>query len=175
MLPKLSSLTKLTGLGLHDSSLTDDDLQDYMGDLEALDLEFLNISGNNLSDPQTLIGLSRITTIQRLAINDNEFSGELPRTLTRLTFMLLFYFHDNAGLCAPADDDFQDWLRGSPEVREYLRGGYPDVKRRHLHQRQPRPGARSIIQSVRPVRGAAIHIRRRSLRIRRITPVVAQP
>ena len=128
VLPKISSLTKLTGLGLHDSGLTDDDLQDYMADLQALDLEFLNISGNDLSDPQTLVGLSRITTIQRLAINDNEFSGELPRTLTRLTFMLLFYFHDNAGLCAPADDDFQDWLRGSPEVREYLRGGYPDVK-----------------------------------------------
>ena len=128
VLPKISSLTKLTGLGLHDSGLTDDDLQDYMADLEALDLVFLNISGNGLSDTQILTGLSRITTIQRLAINDNEFSGELPRTLTRLTFMLLFYFHDNAGLCAPADDDFQDWLRGSPEVREYLRGGYPDVK-----------------------------------------------
>ena len=128
VLPKISSLTKLTGLGLHDSGLTDDDLQDYMADLEALDLVFLNISGNGLSDTQILTGLSRITTIQRLAINDNDFSGELPRTLTRLTFMLLFYFHDNAGLCAPADDDFQDWLRGSPEVREYLRGGYPDVK-----------------------------------------------
>ena len=128
VLPKLRSLTKLTGLGLHDSDLTDDDLQDYMADLEALDLEFLNISSNDLSDPQTLVGLSRITTIQRLAINDNDFSGELPSTMTRLTLMRLFYFHDNNGLCAPADDDFQDWLRGSPEVREYLRGGYPDVK-----------------------------------------------
>ena len=128
VLPKLGSLTNLTGIGLHESDLTDDDLQDHMADLEALDLEFLNISGNNLSDPQTLIGLSRITTIQRLAINDNDFSGELPRTLTNLTFMRLFYFHDNNGLCAPADDEFQDWLRGSPEVREFLRGGYPDVK-----------------------------------------------
>ena len=128
VLPKISSLTKLTGLGLHDSSLTDDDLQDYMADLRALDLEFLNISSNGLSDPQTLIGLSRITTIQRLAINGNDFSGELPSTMTSLTLMLLFYFHDNAGLCAPADDDFQDWLRGSPEVREHLHGGYPDVR-----------------------------------------------
>ena len=112
VLPKISSLTKLTGLGLHDSDLTDDDLQDHMADLEALDLEFLNISGNDLSDPQTLIGLSRITTIQRLAINDNDFSGDLPSTMTRLTLMRLFYFHDNAGLCAPADSDFQDWLTG---------------------------------------------------------------
>ena len=117
VLPKISSLTKLTGLGLHDSGLTDDDLQDYMADLEALDLEFLNISGNGLSDPQTLVGLSRITTIQRLAINDNDFSGELPSTMTSLTLMRLFYFHDNAGLCAPADDDFQDWLVGIRDVR----------------------------------------------------------
>ncbi len=117
VLPKISSLTKLTGLGLHDSGLTDDDLQDYMADLRALDLEFLNISGNDLSDPQTLVGLSRITTIQRLAINDNDFSGQLPSTMTRLTLMRLFYFHDNDGLCAPADDDFQDWLVGIRDVR----------------------------------------------------------
>ena len=117
VLPKISSLTKLTGLGLHDSDLTDDDLQDYMEDLRALDLEFLNISSNGLSDPQTLVGLSRITTIQRLAINDNDFSGELPSTMTRLTLMRLFYFHDNDGLCAPADDDFQDWLVGIRDVR----------------------------------------------------------
>ena len=117
VLPKLSSLTNLTGLGIHDSDLTDDDLQDYMADLQALDLEFLNISGNDLSDPQTLVGLSRITTIQRLAINDNDFSGELPSTMTRLTLMRLFYFHDNDGLCAPADDDFQDWLVGIRDVR----------------------------------------------------------
>ena len=35
VLPKISSLTKLTGLGLHDSGLTDDDLQDYMADLQS--------------------------------------------------------------------------------------------------------------------------------------------
>ena len=117
VLPKISSLTKLTGLGLHDSGLTDDDLQDYMADLQALDLEFLNISSNGLSDPQTLVGLSRITTIQRLAINNNDFSGELPSTMTRLTLMRLFYFHDNDDLCAPADTDFQDWLTGISDVR----------------------------------------------------------
>ena len=117
VLPKISSLTNLTGIGLHDSDLTDDDLQDYMADLEALSLEFLNISSNDLSDPQTLVGLSRITTIQRLAINNNDFSGELPSTMTRLTLMRLFYFHDNDDLCAPADTDFQDWLTGISDVR----------------------------------------------------------
>ena len=133
VLPKISSLNKLTGLGLHDSGLTDDDLQDYMADLRALDLEFLNISSNDLSDPQTLVGLSRITTIQRLAINDNDFSGELPSTMTRLTLMRLFYFHDNNGLCAPADDDFQDWLVGIRDVAAATPAPAAAPPRRPLH------------------------------------------
>ena len=127
--------------------------------------EFLNISSNDLSDPQTLVGLSRITTIQRLAINDNDFSGDLPSTMTRLTFMLLFYFHDNAGLCAPADDDFQDWLRGSPEVREHLHGGYPDVRGDTCTSGSPAQAPAPASSPVRPIRGAAIHTRRRPQRI----------
>ena len=128
VLAELDSLPNLTGLGLHDSGLTDADLLQYMDDLQALSLEFLNLSGNRLSDLQILVGLSRITTLQRIAINDNDFSGQLPRSMTALTLMRLFYFHDNDGLCAPDDSEFQDWLRGSPEIREFLRGGYPDVK-----------------------------------------------
>lgn len=128
VLAELDGLPNLTGLGLHDSDLTDTDLLRYMDDLQALNLEFINLSGNRLSDLQILVGLSRITTLQRIAINDNDFSGELPRTMTRLTLMRLFYFHDNDGLCAPDDSEFQDWLQGSPEIREFLRGGYPDVK-----------------------------------------------
>ncbi len=113
---ELSALHNLTGLGLHDSNITDDHLSAYMDDLQALDLEFLNLSGNNLADLQTLVDLSEIETIQRLAIHGNDLSGELPRTMTRLTLMRLFYFHANPGLCAPADDEFQDWLRGIRDV-----------------------------------------------------------
>ena len=109
-LAELSALDNLTGLGLHASDLSDADLAAYMGDLQALNLEFLNLSGNYLSDPQILVGLSGITTLQRLAIHGNDFRGELPRTMTRLTLMRLLYFHDNDGLCAPADTEFQDWF-----------------------------------------------------------------
>ena len=109
-LAKLGGLPNLTGLGLHDSGITDADLLKYMSDLQSLELEFLNIRSNGLSNPQTLIELSRITSIQRLAINDNRFSGKLPRTMTNLTLMRIFYFNDNAGLCAPADSEFQQWL-----------------------------------------------------------------
>ena len=117
MLPELEKLNNLTGLGLHDSGLTNSDLLDYMNDLKALDLEFLNLRSNDLSDPQILIGLSRITTLQRLAINDNKLSGQLPRSMTALTLMRIFYFNDNKGLCAPADAEFQNWLTG---IRDFL-------------------------------------------------------
>ena len=126
VLAELHALDNLTGLGLHDSDLTDADLAEYMDDLQALDLGFLNIRSNDLSDPQTLVGLSGITTLQRLAINDNDFSGELPRTMTRLTLMRLFYFHDNDGLCAPGDREFQDWMLGIRDVRgDTCTGGTP--------------------------------------------------
>ena len=110
VLAKVDDLDRLTGLGLHDSGLADADLAEYMDDLQALDLEFLNLRGNDLSDPRILVGLSRITTIQRFAINDNDFSGQLPRSMTDLTLMRIFYFNDNRGLCAPADAEFQNWL-----------------------------------------------------------------
>ncbi|MYC08063.1 MAG: hypothetical protein F4X57_12980 [Chloroflexi bacterium] len=116
VLAELYALHNLTGLGIHNSYITDDHMSAYMDDLQALDLEFLNLSENNLSDLQTLVDLSEIETIQRLVIHSNDLSGELPRTMTRLTLMRLFYFHANAGLCAPTDDEFQDWLRGIRDV-----------------------------------------------------------
>ena len=126
VLSKVSALTELTGLGIHDSGITDADMRRYMNDLASRDLEFLNISSNGLSDPQTLVGLSRITTIQRLAINDNEFGGALPRTFTGLTLMRLLYYYDNDGLCAPADSEFQNWLLGIRDVKgDTCTGGTP--------------------------------------------------
>ena len=126
VLSKVSELSKLTGLGIHDSGITDEDLQHYMSDLIARGLDFLNIRSNGLSDTQTLVGLSRITTLYRLAINDNNFSGELPRTFTDLKFIRLFYFYDNDDLCAPTDAEFQEWLNGIHDVQGYVcEGGTP--------------------------------------------------
>ena len=126
VLAELYALHNLTGLGVHDSGITDDDMSAHMDDLQTLDLEFLNLSGNNLADLQTLVKLSEIETIQRLAIHGNDLSGELPRTMTRLTLMRLLYFHANPGLCAPADNEFQDWLRGIRDVKgDTCTGGNP--------------------------------------------------
>ena len=41
----------------------------------------------------------------------------LPQTLTQLTLLRVFYFLDNAGLCAPADDAFQTWLQNVDTFR----------------------------------------------------------
>ena len=109
ILPRLAGLRNLSGLGMHDSELTDAELLPHMHSLQGL--EFLNISGNRLSDAQTLARLANNTTLQRLAINGNQFTGRLPHAMTQLTLMRIFYFHDNAGLCAPADTEFQRWLQ----------------------------------------------------------------
>ena len=110
-------LFKLRGLGLHDSGLTDSDLLDYMEIIRERDLRFFDISSNELSDPQILEGLSRMSTLSYLHINDNDFGGELPQAMTGLTDMRRFHFRDNDGLCAPMNNDFKVWLDGIRDVR----------------------------------------------------------
>ena len=114
---QVHELFQLSGLGLYDSGLTDSDLRDYMEIIQERDMRFFDISVNELSDPQILKGLSRMSTLSYLHINNNDFSGELPQTMTGLTNMQRFHFHDNDGLCAPKDDEFQDWLKGIRDVK----------------------------------------------------------
>ena len=110
-------LFQLRGLGLHDSGLTDSELRDYMEIIRERDLRFFDISSNELSDPQILEGLSRMSTLSHLHINDNDFSGELPQAMTGLSDMRRFHFRDNDGLCAPTNNEFQVWLDGIRDVR----------------------------------------------------------
>ena len=114
---QVRELFRLSGLGMYDSGLTDSDLRDYMEIIRERDLSFFDISANELSDPQILEGLSRMSTLSYLHINDNDFSGELPQTMTGITDMQRFRFHDNDGLCAPTDDEFQDWLESIRDAK----------------------------------------------------------
>lgn len=111
VLAQADNIPNLNGLGIHDSDISDADLLEYMDDLHSLNLDFLNIGANGLSDSRILARLANMKTLYRLAIHDNMFAGELPRAMTGLT-LRAFYFHNNAGLCAPADADFQRWLSG---------------------------------------------------------------
>ena len=76
-------------------------------------LEFLSLGGNSLSGslPEEIGRLSRLTF---LWLNGNaHLSGPLPLTFADLADLERLYV-EGTGLCAPADDSFQTWLRQVP-------------------------------------------------------------
>ena len=77
----------------------------------TLDLTALYIHSNQLSgDVPPGIPLS---TPGILEMHGNEFSGDLPREFIG-NVMTRFSWNDQNGLCAPGDDEFQDWLATIP-------------------------------------------------------------
>ena len=76
-----------------------------LSSLEALWLYDNQLSG---SVPTQLGNLSNLTA---LSLSSNQLSGSLPQSFTNLTALRDFYFDGNAGLCAPSNAAFQDWLR----------------------------------------------------------------
>jgi hypothetical protein len=56
-----------------------------------------------------------MANISQLLLHGNYFEGPLPGTLTQLTKLQSFYFH-NTNLCEPVDADFQEWLKGIERV-----------------------------------------------------------
>ena len=53
-----------------------------------------------------------LSSLRNLEINHNNLTGELPSSLTNLSSLINFRFQSNAGLCAPTDAAFQNWLQG---------------------------------------------------------------
>ena len=101
---ELANLKNLEVLGLNDNELTGP-IPPELGTLDLL--RYLELRGNMLtgSVPGTLGDLGGLRFLE---FNGNPLSGPLPGDLTRLT---LWVFHWNdTDLCAPTDDDFQDWL-----------------------------------------------------------------
>ena len=79
--------------------------------LERLDLRKADLEGKLPAQ------LGDLTNLKWLDISDNWFEGEIPRELMKLK---LDYFHwkpiiDDVTLCAPADDEFQNWLNSIPD------------------------------------------------------------
>ena len=74
------------------------------------ELEALSLGGNNLTgEVPTEIG--NLTKLEEMYLNDNQLTGMLPQSMTRLTSLRELVFDHNEGLCAPADEAFQNWLR----------------------------------------------------------------
>ena len=58
--------------------------------------------------------IGNLTDLIFLLIRGNRFGGTLPDSVTKLSAMKDLRFDDNAGLCAPANEFFQEWLDRLP-------------------------------------------------------------
>ena len=96
--PELGKLTNLGGLDLHGNNLTGE-VPTELGNLVSL-WHILDLSGNRLT-------------------------GRLPHSLTDIDDLFNFSFDDNAGLCAPNDAVFQEWLKSIPQHRGDMCGTPP--------------------------------------------------
>ena len=105
---ELSDLSKLTRLELGGNDLTGEILPG-LGDLS--NLTHLSLGENELTR-EIPADLGDLTNLVWLWLSDNQLTGELPQSLTGLTMLQWLFFGSNAGLCAPAEEQFQTWLRG---------------------------------------------------------------
>ena len=106
--PEIGNLSKLEFLGLYSNYLTGE-IPPEVGNLT--ELEGLGLDGNNLIG-EVPAEIGNLTKLEEMYLNDNQLTGMLPQSLTRLTSLEEFYFDYNAGLCAPADESFQNWMQG---------------------------------------------------------------
>ena len=104
--PELGNLTHARELRLSNNFLTGT-IPSTLGDMTALVI--LRLSGNALSGPVPS-ELGSLSTLWELRLHRNQLTGEVPRTLMNLPSLYRLRIEDNAGLCAPADADFQAWL-----------------------------------------------------------------
>ena len=75
-----------------------------------------------LLDDNLLIGtspaeLGNLCNLNRLHLNNNFLTGELPQSLIQLEYLDELRYQNNAGLCAPANTAFLDWLRSVGNVQ----------------------------------------------------------
>ena len=79
-------------------------------------LRRLTIGGTQLSG-ELPPELGSLTNLEHLILAANHLSGELPASFTGLTKLELLNFVYNSGICAPIEEDFQEWLDGVDLVR----------------------------------------------------------
>ena len=103
---ELSQLSKLAGLRLTTNQLTGP-IPPELGQLS--DLQTLGLNENQLTGtvPPELGQLSNLT---ELDLSNNALTGTLPRSLMQLD-SLQFLAFSGQELCAPEDNDFQEWLQ----------------------------------------------------------------
>ena len=106
---ELGNLAQLQDLSLGANSLSGS-IPPELGSLEQLQVLVLNFNSLSGSIPPEIGKLSRL---KQLHLNGNAFTGQLPRSLIQLDSLEAFQF-GGQDLCAPADDEFQMWLKSIP-------------------------------------------------------------
>ena len=107
---ELGNLSDLTGLYLWGNELTDE-LPRELGELS--NLERLYLDQNQLTG-EVPPELGNLPNLIYLYLYHNALEGELPQSFTALSTLENFAFDSNAGLCAPVNEEFQDWLQAIP-------------------------------------------------------------
>ena len=82
-----------------------------IGDLPRLG--HLRLQNNRLEGPLPA-ELANASDMGDLDLSQNGFTGPIPAEFTQMTNFYRLYWLDNDGLCAPTDQEFQDWLAGIP-------------------------------------------------------------
>ncbi len=110
---ELGDLTNLERLSLQLNRLSGE-IPAELGSLA--NVQYMQLHYNELTGevPPDFGGLA---SLEILLLDNNQLTGMLPQTMTELTLLRFFYFLDNAGLCAPADDEFQTWLQNVDTFR----------------------------------------------------------
>ena len=109
---ELRNLTALTGLNVASNRLTGE-IPTWLGHLTNLDRLLLDRNELTGEIPTELGNLASLT---KLLLHDNELTGQLPATLLDLS-LEQFWWHENAGLCAPDTSAFRAWLAGIEDHR----------------------------------------------------------
>lgn len=104
--PELGRLTSATDLRLSNNFLAGG-IPATLGSMTSL--EILRLSNNALSGPVPP-QLENLGNLVELRLHQNRLTGELPLGLMNLPNLRRLRIEDNAGLCAPATADFQEWL-----------------------------------------------------------------
>ncbi len=131
---ELGNLSNLTRLAMNRNQLTGA-IPSELGGLSNLGIISLardHVSGTLPTSLDNLSGLNRLSLhedsglsgplpagignmsgLKRLAVSRTGLSGQLPQGLINSAMQYLHF--DDTGLCAPANDEFQEWLDGVPD------------------------------------------------------------
>ena len=107
---ELGDLVSLTSLWLGANRLNGP-IPAELGDL--VNLTSLWLGANRLSGPIPA-ELGNLIGLEELLLADNQLRGPLPDSFVSLTALRELDLSNNAGVCAPADAVFQNWLAGVP-------------------------------------------------------------